>query len=84
MATKPPTVAKLKELLKLAEVPYSSKSNKDDLVRLCEDNGLIARPPPEYKTVEKMCVVKCALKKAMSLDDEEFGKFREHVDQDFS
>ena len=81
MATKPPTVAKLKELLKLAEVPYSSKSNKDDLVRLCEDNGLIARPPPEYKTVEKMCVVKCALKKAMSLDDEEFGKFREHVDQ---
>jgi hypothetical protein len=35
MATKPPTVAKLKELLKLAEVAYSSKDKKDYIVRLC-------------------------------------------------
>jgi hypothetical protein len=36
MATKPPTVAKLKELLKLAEVAYSSKDKKDDIVSLVQ------------------------------------------------
>jgi hypothetical protein len=80
MATKSPTIVELKALLKLAEVSYSSKDKKDDLILLCQNNGLIAKPPPEYKTVEKTCVVKCALKKAMSLNEEEFGKFRGHVD----
>lgn len=80
METKPPTIAHLKGLLQLGDVAFSSKAKLADLRKLCEDNGLIARPPPNFKMVEKICVVKCALKRAMNLDEEQFDKFRGHVD----
>ena len=81
MTSKPHTVQQLKDLLRLANVPFVAKAKLADLRQLCEDHRLVARPPPELKTVEKMCVVKCALKKAMNLDEEQFDVFRTHVDK---
>ena len=50
-------------------------------MKLCEENGLVARPPPEFKEVTKYCIVKCSLNRAMNLDGVDRTKFLKHVDK---
>ena len=78
---KAPTIPQLKDLLRLANVPFTSNLKLDDLRQLCQEHKLIERPPPEMKTVERICVVKCALKRAMNLDEAQFETFRTYVDK---
>jgi hypothetical protein len=74
------TVSDLKKLLTELDIPFG-KENKSQLLRLCVDHGLIDPPKVEYKTIEKTCIVKCALRKAMALDYAEFCTFRQYVDK---
>jgi len=80
-ASKPLTIANLRELLTLADIRFTCKDKLADLRRLCEDNGLIDKPFPSLNTVERHCVVKCGLNKVMNLNDDDFGKFRDHIDE---
>ena len=75
------TIASMTELLNLAdiEIPKTCKLAKD-IRLLCEQHKLIARPPPEFKDVNQICVVKCALRTAMNLNDVQYALFREQVD----
>ena len=94
-SNRPLTVAQLKDLLRLADVAFGRTAKLADLRQLCEEHGLVERPPPEMKTVERICVVKCALRRAdgsaiqgnaervsaMNLDDAQFETFRAYVDK---
>ena len=76
-----PTIKTLKEKLKNFDIPVPKNAKKDDLMKLCEENGLVARPPPEFKEVTKYCIVKCSLNRAMNLDGVDRTKFLKHVDK---
>jgi hypothetical protein len=82
-ADKPLTVKHLKDLLRLVEIPFPARSKFADLRQLCEEQGIVARAPkrevkttelPEFETVERITVVKCALRKAMQLGDDELSR----------
>ena len=78
---KPLTKDKLKDLLKLSNIIFSNKLKVEDLRRLCQQHNLIASPLPKFKDVEKICIVKCALKKSSNLNDEDFNIFRNEIDK---
>ncbi len=87
-APKPNSKAYLANLLQLADVSFKKSSKRDDLLTLCTQHGLLAPNDKEVasstkdarKVVEKVCVVKCSLRRALSLSDDEFSNFRERVD----
>lgn len=73
------TVSDLKKLLTRFDISFG-KEKKNELLRLCVEHGLIDPPEVEYKIIEKTCIVKCGLCKALALNDNEFSKFRQYVD----
>ena len=77
----PLTIAQLQEYLKLTNIDIPKKSKLADLRELCEKNGLIAKPPDEYMNIEKNTIVKCALRHAMNLDDDQFLMLRAEIDK---
>ena len=93
---KPLTVEQLRKLLDVAGVDRTGKRLKNDLSELCIRHGLIHRPPvaiekvkndetaegvDAVKRVEKYTVVKCALKRAMNLDEDQFAAFSGGVEE---
>jgi hypothetical protein len=44
-ADKPLTVKHLKDLLRLADIPFPARSKLADLRQLCEEHGIVARAP---------------------------------------
>jgi hypothetical protein len=75
------TVASLKNLLKLANIEIPKKSKLADLRILCEQNKLVALQPPDMKSSKKICIVKCALKSAMALNEKDFEAFSGDVEK---
>ena len=71
----------LKEKLRRLDIAFPKRVKKEELMRLCEENGLVARPPPEFKKVEKLTIVKCSLNRAMNLDPEQMSTFRQEVNK---
>jgi len=64
--------------LKLADITSPGKATRSDMWNLCLDNGLVER---EFEDKKRMTIVKCSLKAAMTLDDEEFVKFSCYVEK---
>ena len=75
---KPLTCDKLKDLLKLSDIEFSNKLKVEDLRLLCQKHNLIE---PEFKDVEKICIVKCALRRSLNLDNDKFIIFRDEIDK---
>ena len=62
------TIPVLKEKLDLLGVAFAKSAKKADLVKLCEENGLLDPPVVEYKDATKICVIKCSIGRALNLN----------------
>ena len=65
------------DLLGLPKLEYSGKLGAPGLKLLCEEHGLLA---PVFKEFEEITVVKCALRKAMTVDDPQYAVFSAHIE----
>jgi len=68
---------RLATLLDLANVTYPKKASAGILRDICVANGL---EDPEFEEVIEYSTVKCGLQSAMSLGEEEYGQFNQHVE----
>lgn len=68
---------RLATLLDLANVTYPKKASAGVLHDLCVANGL---EDPEFEEFIEYSTVKCGLQSAMSLGEEEYGQFNQHVE----
>lgn len=68
----------LRALLKLTNVKVPKYSRHDDLWRLCLENGLVER---EFESVTNITVVKSSLQAALNLENRDFDKLSEVIEQ---
>ena len=68
----------LRALLKLTNVKVPKYSRHDDLWRLCLENGLVER---EFENVTNITVVKSSLQAALNLENRDFDKLSEVIEQ---
>ena len=79
---KPLTIPELKQLLKDEKIKFSSTLKVAELRSLCESHGLLSKPEEEVEFVdeERICIVKCAFRKAMNYDNEPFQLLQRDVE----
>lgn len=72
------TIIEFQDILKNATVPVPVKSDRNDLWRLCLENGLLER---EFKKQTDVTVVKSSLQNAMTLNNEDFKALSNRIDK---
>ena len=65
------------DLLGLPRLVYSGRLGAPGLKLLCEQHGILE---PVFREFEDITVVKCALRKAMTVDDAQYAVFSEHIE----
>ena len=68
--------------LNFVRIKFSPKLKVVELKYLCESHGLLLKPEEEVEFVEekRFCIVKCAFRKAMNYDNEQFKLLQNDVE----
>ena len=68
--------------LNFVRIKFSPQLKVAELKYLCESHGLLLKPEEEVEFVEekRFCIVKCAFRKAMNYDNEQFKLLQNDVE----
>ena len=67
-----------RDLLDMIKIPYPKTLGVGALRALCVTHELVE---PEFKWVEEFSIVKCALKRALAMDDLQYSKFSKQLEK---